>query len=79
VGAASRPRKAGGRRPKRQVQFPPQYSHDYPVSHGHHYALHAVPLDIWRRAIRRAHGDGKSMRLILIRALDLYAKGRLSL
>jgi hypothetical protein len=79
VGAASRPRKAGGRRPQRQVQLPEKYSHDYPVDEGHDYVLNAVPFEIWQRAKRRAHGDQRSVRVILIRALDLYGSGRLDL
>ncbi len=79
MGAASRPRKAGGRRPKRQVQLPKEYSHDYPVGEGHDYVLNAVPFEIWQRAKRRAHGNQRSVRVILIRALDRYGSGRLDL
>jgi hypothetical protein len=41
--------------------------------------LNAVPLEIWQRAKRRAHGDQRSVRVILIRALDQYGRGRLDL
>jgi hypothetical protein len=68
-----------GRRPKRKVQLPRNYSHDYPVSNGHDYSLNAVPLDVWRRAKRRAHAEGRAVRVILIKALDLYGSGRIDL
>ena len=38
-----------------------------------------TPLDVWRRARRRAMGEDRAMRVVLIRALELYAAGRLSL
>ena len=79
MGLAPRSRNASGRRPKRQVQLPEKYSHDYPVGEGHDYVLNAVPLEIWQRAKQRAHGDQRSVRVILIRALDLYGSGRLNL
>lgn len=40
--------------------------------------LNAIPIDIWRRAKKRAHATDRSVRVILIRALDLYGSGRLT-
>jgi hypothetical protein len=79
VGGASRPRTARGRHPKRQVELPEKYSHDFLVGQGHDYVLNAIPVQIWERAKRRAHGDQQSVRVILIRALDLFGSGRLDL
>ena len=63
----------------RQGRFPARYSHDYPVNQGHHYSLNAIPLDIWARAKTRAHAEERSVRVVLIRALDLYGRGKLDL
>jgi len=49
------------------------------VHKGHHYTLNAIPTAIWERAKRRAHGEQQSVRVVLIRALDLYGSGRLKL
>ena len=76
--AAPRPRKTGERRPKRKVQLPARYSHEYPVHEGHNYSLYAIPFDVWERAKRRAHAEDRSVRVVLIRALELYAAGRLN-
>lgn len=77
---APRSRKtASAKRRRRQVQLPARYSHDYPVGQGHDYALNDVPLGIWSRAKARAHAEELSVRVILIRALDLYGSGKLDL
>ena len=62
-----------------QARFPARYSHDYPVHEGHDYSLNSIPQQIWERAKRRAHAEQRSVRVILIRALDLYGDGRLDL
>ena len=54
-----------------------RYSHDYPVSEGHDYSLNAIPVQIWARAKQRAHAEQRSVRGILIRALDLYGSGKI--
>jgi hypothetical protein len=80
VGRALRPRSAAGaKRRRRDVQLPAKYSHEYPVSQGHQYRIRSVPLAVWTRAMRRAHGEQRSIRVVLIRALELYADGRLDL
>lgn len=53
-----------------------RYSHEYPVQHGHDL-VRSIPLDLWTRARKRAHGEHRSMRVVVIRALKLYASGRL--
>jgi hypothetical protein len=78
VGAVSRPRKAGGRRPQRQIQLPARYSHEYPVETGHNYLVRSIPLAIWARARKRALAEQRAIRGVVIRALELYAAGRLS-
>jgi len=77
VGAASRPRKAGGRRPKRQIQLPARYSHDYPVEQGHNYLVRSIPNGVWAKARKKALAEHRSIRVVLISALELYAAGRL--
>jgi hypothetical protein len=80
VGASPRTRKtAGGKRPRRQVQLPSKYSHAYPVRTGHDYVLNSIPVDVWRRAKKRAHAEDRSVRVVLIRALELYGSGRIPL
>jgi len=49
------------------------------VSEGHDYTINAIPQDVWERAKRRAHAEQRSVRVVLIRALDLYGAGRLDL
>jgi len=49
------------------------------VGEGHDYVLNAIPVQIWERAKRRAHGDQRSVRVILIRPLALFGSGRLDL
>lgn len=66
-------------RRRREGTFPTRYSHDYPVNAGHHYSLNAIPTDIWERAKRKAHGQDRSIRVVLIRALELYGSGRITL
>lgn len=41
--------------------------------------LNGVPLEIWRRAKRRAHAEERAVRVVLIRALELYGQGELNL
>ena len=77
---ASRSRKtAGAKRRSRKVDYPAHASREYRVDAGHDYALNGIPFDIWRRAKQRAHADGRSVRGVLIRALDLYGNGQLDL
>jgi hypothetical protein len=49
------------------------------VNEGHDYVLNAIPSRIWERAKGRAHAQQLSVRVVLIRALDLYGAGRLNL
>jgi hypothetical protein len=66
--------------PRAERRLPPKYSHEYPVrAGGHGYMVNAIPTDIWNRAKARAHGEGIAIRTVIIRALDLYAKGHLNL
>lgn len=44
---------------------------------GHNYSLNGVPRVVWERAKKRAHADDRSVRVVLIRALDLYGSGQL--
>lgn len=46
------------------------------MSGGHDYRLRSVPLAIWKPATRRALADQRSIRVVLIRALEEYAAGR---
>jgi hypothetical protein len=50
-----------------------------PVNEGHDYVLNAIPQNIWARAKRRANVEERSVRVVLVRALDLYGAGRLDL
>ena len=77
MGTASRSRKAGGRRPKRQIQLPARYSHEYPVKDGHDYRVRSIPDHIWTAARRRSLAEHRSIRVVIVRALELYAAGRL--
>jgi hypothetical protein len=79
VARAPRSRKAGGGRPKRQVQLPAKYTKDFPVHEGHQFSVRGIPYEVWERAKRRAHAEDHSVRVIVIRALDLFGKGRLNL
>jgi hypothetical protein len=49
------------------------------VQHGHNYLVRSIPLDVWQRALKRASSEQRAMRVILIRALEQYADGRLTL
>jgi hypothetical protein len=49
------------------------------VGQGRDYVLKAVPTETWEKAKRRAHSQHLSVRTILIRALQLFADGRLEL
>ena len=73
-----RSRKASGR-PKRQIQLPARYSHDYPVQHGHNYLVRSIPPNVWTRARKRAASEERAIRVVVIRALELYASGRLDI
>ena len=79
MGSAPRSRAtAGGRRPRRTIPLPARYSREYPVDRGHDYLLRGVPLETWRRALKRAKSEERAVRVVLIRALEEYAAGRLS-
>jgi hypothetical protein len=49
------------------------------VEQGHDYSLNGIPVDVWERAKKRAHSESRSVRVILIRALESYGSGRLNL
>ena len=76
---APRPRKVGEPRPKRKVTLPEKYSHDFPVAHGHDYRVRSIPAEVWKGARKRALAEQRSMRFVVIKALELYAAGRLEL
>ena len=77
MGAARRsPRAAKAKRARRKIQLPARYSKDYPVSSGHDYRLRSVPVPTWKRATKRALAEERSIRVVLIRALEEYAAGR---
>ena len=78
MAGAPRSRKGSGR-PTQRRRFPAKYSHEYPIGTGHDYSLHAIPLDVWERAKRRAHAQDRSVRVVLIRALELFGSGRLDI
>jgi hypothetical protein len=60
------------------VDLPARYSHEFPVGNsGTNYVLKAIPLDVWEKAKKRAHGQHRSVRVVLIRALQLFADGHL--
>ena len=75
---ASRLRKTVSAKRRREVRFPARYSHEYPVADGHDYSLNKIPFEIWERAKKRAHGEDRAVRVVLIRALELYGSGRLN-
>jgi len=78
--SGSRPKGAKPKRPRREIKLPAKYSHAYPVSTGgHNYTLRGVPVPVFERALRRAHGADVSIRTVLIRALELYGAGRLEI
>ncbi len=80
VARASRLRRtAGAKRRSREVDYPAHVSRDYRVDAGHDYVLNGVPLDIWQRAKKRAHAEQRAVRVVLIRALELYGNGQLNL
>lgn len=80
VGKAPRSRvSASAGRPRRKIPLPSRYSREYPVEHGHNYLLRGVPSDTWDRALKRAMLEKRAMRVVLIRALEEYAAGRLNL
>lgn len=47
------------------------------MSEGHNYLLRAVPIDTWKRALKRSQAEDRAIRVVLIRALEEYAAGRL--
>lgn len=79
MGVASRPKNSGGRRPKSKKQYPAKASREYPVQEGHNYLLNGIPENVWQRAKTRAHAQDQSVRVVLIRALELFGSGRLEL
>jgi hypothetical protein len=80
VAKAPRSRKAASvGRPRRTIPLPPRYSKQYPVGEGHDYLLRGIPLSTWQRALSRAGREERAMRVVLIRALEEYAAGRLHL
>jgi hypothetical protein len=68
---------ANAKRRSPKVDYPAHASREYRVDAGHDYHLNGVPLDIWQRAKKRAHADQRSIRIVLIRALDLFGSGNL--
>ncbi len=70
---------AGAKRRRREVEYPARFSREYPVDAGHDYALDGVPDDVWAHAKKRAHAEQPSVRVVLVRALDLYGRGELNL
>jgi len=78
VRAARGSRKSAGAKRRREVDYPARFSREYPVGAGHHYLLNGIPFDVWQRAKKRAHAEERSVRVVLIRALDLYGSGQLN-
>lgn len=63
---------------KRRTANPPtKYSRDYPVTGGHDYFVRSIPLDVWKAAEGRAKREGRSLRHVAIRLLELYGEGAL--
>jgi hypothetical protein len=80
VRGVRRPRKnANPKRPQRKLQLPARYSHEYSVHGGHSYLIRSIPRPIWDRARKRAHAEQRALRVVLIRALEQYAAGNLTL
>jgi hypothetical protein len=77
--ASARGKTAGAKRRRREVHYPAHASREYRVDAGHDYVLNGVPLAIWQRARRRAHAEQRAVRVVLIRALELYGNGELNL
>ena len=73
-----RSRRASGR-PKRQIQLPATYSKEYPVKDGHNYLVRSIPRDVWVAVRKRATSEERAIRVVVIRALELYASGRLQI
>jgi hypothetical protein len=48
------------------------------VKNGHDYLVRSIPIEIWEAARKRAHAEERAMRNVVIRALELYAAGRLT-
>jgi hypothetical protein len=67
----------GTARPRRQISLPAKYSHEFPVGAGHSYLLRAIPDSLWRRSQQRAHGEGRAIRVVLLRCLERYVAGKL--
>ena len=76
---ASRPQKTGAKRRRREGRYPAHVSREYRVDAGHDYVLNGIPPAIWQRAKDRAHAEGRAVRVVLIRALELYGNGQLTL
>jgi hypothetical protein len=77
-------KKAAPRRAtKKRAEPSTQYSRDYPITGGHDYLVRSIPRATWRDAGKRAQsendGRGRSIRNVIIRALELYAEKKLDL
>jgi hypothetical protein len=48
------------------------------VKNGHNYLVRSIPVEIWEAARKRAHAEQRAIRNVLIRALEIYAAGRLT-
>ncbi len=64
-------RRAASRKPAPATK----YSRDYPIAGGHNYLVRSIPRPIWKGASARSKGDQRSIRNVIIRALELYAAG----
>lgn len=54
------------------------YSDAYPIAGGHSYLVKSIPRPIFEAAQARAAGEnGRSVRNVIIRALELYGAGKL--
>ncbi len=49
------------------------------MNQGHNYLVRSIPTDTWTAARKRATADQKAIRVVVIRALELYAAGRLKI
>lgn len=45
---------------------------------GHNYLVRSIPSAIWAAARKRALSEQRAIRVVVIRALELYAAGRLT-
>jgi len=80
VARASHSRKsASAKRRGREVEYPAHVSREFRVDAGHDYHVNGIPLGIWQRARKRAHAEQRAVRVVIIRALELYGNGELNL